>query len=376
MQNPSATLRPTVTRLAGRIRHAIAEGKHPPHEPMPSYRQLARDHSVSLWTVGAALDVLQEEGLVVRHERRGTFARPPIPARFGARASEALRCINFVMPPHPLPAFLQTAYLEGYTEALDHRNIRMRYVSLEPGEGDCARLLSPNLPLEAQGFILVNCRDATPLRWMKERGIPCAVQFFARYATLDMPEHFGIHVNKTGGAFEATNHLIRFGHRSIGFMAGEGEAPPPSNRVYEGYRAALNCAGLDCPEGDVLHIATEDRALACRAARRRLQRRPGPTAMLAGNDTAAMGALDAARELGLRVPEDLSVVGFNNQPETEQTDPPLTTVSVPRRELAKGAVELLLEAVEEGNGACRTCILDCHLIVRGSAAPPGRSRAT
>ena len=93
--------------------------------------------------------------------------------------------------------------------------------------------------------------------------------------------------------------------------------------------------------------------------------------MLATCDEYALSLLDAARALNLRVPEGLSIVGFNNQPGSARTDPPLTTVSVPRCELAKSAVELLLEAAETPRVPPRVRILETHLIIRKTTAPPG-----
>jgi DNA-binding LacI/PurR family transcriptional regulator len=111
----------------------------------------------------------------------------------------------------------------------------------------------------------------------------------------------------------------------------------------------------------------------CLASRRLLGRRRRPTAILAASDPMALGALDAAQELGLRVPRDLSIVGFDDTPAATHVSPALTTVARPYREMGAAAVRLVLEALAAtapGRPA-RQVDLPTRLIVRASAAPPG-----
>lgn len=117
-------------KTADRIRHAIQEGKFSPDVPLPSYRTIAHDERVSVWTVRAALDILEREGMLYRRERSGTFVRRPmVMARSGA--ASALRCINFVSlfdwdSFAPQYHFTRVDYLAGYTEALEPEDIKMR----------------------------------------------------------------------------------------------------------------------------------------------------------------------------------------------------------------------------------------------------------
>lgn len=314
------------------------------------------------------MEVLQREGLLLRRERRGTFAQPRPISPASRRGRTRLRCITFVMPPRGFMNFQRASYLEGYTEALDHRQIRMRFVPLGADEQDYDRLLAPNLPPQTQGLVLINRYEPVLPAWLREKGLPFVIQHFALYPTSGLPEHHGVYVNKTGGAFEAVNHLIQSGHRRIGFFGGYGSSDAPSNRVFEGYCAALNCAGLDNSRDSLLYFAKEERSADVYAAMEIVQRQPRPTAIFAGNDTLALALLDAALALRIRVPEELSVVGMDNRAEAETSAPPLTTVSIPRRELAKGAVKLLLAAVEGGRPPGQR-VLEYHLIVRKSTAP-------
>ncbi|HKW78289.1 MAG TPA: substrate-binding domain-containing protein, partial [Candidatus Limnocylindria bacterium] len=100
-----------------------------------------------------------------------------------------------------------------------------------------------------------------------------------------------------------------------------------------------------------------------------------PTAIFAANDLLALGALRAARDAGLRVPADLSLVGINDIPLVGLIDPPLTTVRVPQREMGSIAARMLIDLIEKASVAPRHVLLDTTLVVRGSTAAPSRVRS-
>lgn len=180
------------------------------------------------------------------------------------------------------------------------------------------------------------------------------------------PEVSSVGATNWSGGLAATNHLIELGHRRIAIITG----PPAllcSRARLDGYRGALERAGLNLDEqlvrpGDFRVKAGYEQA----AALFRLRDRP--TAVFAGNDLAALGVLRAAREAGLRVPEDLSVVGFDDIPLAEWSTPALTTVRQPLTEMAAVAVRILLERAEGGPLKQRV-ELATDLVVRESTAP-------
>lgn len=354
-------------RTVSAVKHGIAEGRYT-DGMLPSYRQLAAQLSVTVANVRQAMSQMEREGIIHREKRRGVFIRQKPPTPCSAERT-SLRCVNFVFPSHPLAPFVYASYMQGQTEVLDGRDIRARHLLLAPDDHNFVRLLSPDHPMEAQGFVLVNCLYAALCRWLLERQVPYVIQNFARYNTAAMPEHHSIYVNKSGGAAQAVNHLLALGHRRVGFIGGAGTTDDPANRIFEGYRAAMDCRGLGCRESDLIHNESEDPAAVLPVIAQLLARPDRPTAVLTGNDNTALGVIQVARARQLRVPEDLSVIGFNDQPGVEKSAPPLTTVSVPRRQLAHSAVEMLLEMAR---GQCKfeRRVLECHLIVRESTAPP------
>ncbi|WP_433796919.1 LacI family DNA-binding transcriptional regulator [Actinoplanes sp. CA-252034] len=197
---------------------------------------------------------------------------------------------------------------------------------------------------------------------LRARGIP--------FVVLDPATEFGEDVPFVGatnwaGGRSATRHLIGLGHRDIAMISGPGHLYCQAR--LDGHRSALHSAGL--PPGEVLQgPLTEDGGHT--AARDLLTRPARPSAIVTGNDRQAVGVYRAARELGLRIPADLSVVGFDDLPIAGMLDPALTTVHQPLTEMAVAATELAL-ALGRGETVSRIGIeLATSLVVRDSTTPP------
>jgi LacI family transcriptional regulator len=166
------------------------------------------------------------------------------------------------------------------------------------------------------------------------------------------------------GARLATQHLIELGHVRIGHLAGQ---PTVSTGVLRrrGYQGAMRDAGLTVdPELIVESGFTEDGG--ARAAQRLLALAHPPTAMFGVTDTAAIGALGQARRAGLRVPEDLAIVGYNDIPLAGRVTPGLTTVHVPIHEFGSVTTRMLLEQIDRGQVVSKRMIFTPRLVVRGS----------
>jgi LacI family transcriptional regulator len=169
------------------------------------------------------------------------------------------------------------------------------------------------------------------------------------------------------GAGVAVQHLIGLGHRRIGMLSGRPDLQSAQLRE-QGYRRALEAAGLPVEE-DLIQSGAYDPDVSVSAARGLLTSLNRPSAIFAGNDLSAITAIGVAAELGLRVPEDLSVVGFDNLPESALCSPPLTTVDQPIRVMGQRAVELLIRLVNGELIDSAHVTLPTNLVVRQSTAP-------
>ena len=167
------------------------------------------------------------------------------------------------------------------------------------------------------------------------------------------------------GGYEATKHLLDLGHRWIGCISGPWDLTPSADRV-AGYKLALNQHGLQADDdlivrGDYLCQSGE------MAVRRFSELSAPPTAIFACNDLMAIGAMKGIQEQGLRVPEDISVVGFDDIALASYLNPPLTTIAQPKYELGKLAAELVIQRTTgSGSREKQEIVLESRLVVRGS----------
>jgi LacI family transcriptional regulator len=171
------------------------------------------------------------------------------------------------------------------------------------------------------------------------------------------------------GARLATEHLLDLGHRRIGMLTGRPDLQSAQLRE-QGYRAAIQHAGLPL-EPDLIKVGAYDPEIAVDAARELLTGPTRPSAIFAANDLSAIATIDVARQLGLRVPEDLSVVGFDNVPESVLCTPPLTTVDQPIRLMGQRAVEMLVQLIRGEDVPATHVTLATRLVVRQSTQSPG-----
>jgi DNA-binding LacI/PurR family transcriptional regulator len=233
-----------------------------------------------------------------------------------------------------------------------------------------------------EGIIFMSTSAKQPNRHLNEGagGIPVAV--INRYGVSRRLTQ--VLWDDRAGTRMAVEHLVQLGHTRIGFIAGPGSGAVPrlsAIRRLEGFRAALGRAGLPCDRrmivpGDYsVEAGVEGAERLCRLPRR-------PTAILAANDTMAMGALRGIVRAGLRCPEDAAVVGIGDPPFMAFANPPLTTVALPVEEAGTRAAECILDQLRDRRAAPRTEVLPCRLLVRestGSGQPvrparPGRRR--
>ncbi len=218
------------------------------------------------------------------------------------------------------------------------------------------------------GVILASTDQATaPIRRLVAIGIPVVA--------LDRRIH-GLHVdtvkvdNETA-SYEAVRHLIELGHERIAMVGGPDTVSSVRERA-DGYRRALRSHRLEI--GDhLLRRGDLRESGGYRTTLELLSLAEPPTAIFSANNLTTIGVLRALRERGIRVPSDLSLIGFDDVPAGELVDPPLTVVVQPTYQLGARAAELLLRRVENAEAPVQEVVLSANLTIRAStAAPPGK----
>jgi LacI family transcriptional regulator len=192
------------------------------------------------------------------------------------------------------------------------------------------------------------------------------------YIIIDQPDSSGrgmvVEATNWQGGYDATTYLLALGHRRIGVITGRPGVQSTIDR-FEGYKAALaeHHIAFDnslVVEGDFV----EEKGYL--AAKQLLKLELPPTAIFALNDGMAIGAMEAVREVGLDIPGDISIVGFDDIPQASITYPKLTTVRQPLEQMGRVAVKLLLEQVKNPGNLRQQTMLETQLIIRDSCHPP------
>lgn len=169
--------------------------------------------------------------------------------------------------------------------------------------------------------------------------------------------------NRQGG-FEATHYLIGLGHRRIGFITGWPDLGCSRDRL-EGYRSALIAHDIAIDPA-LIREGDFNQPTGYQAARELLGLAEPPTAIFASNDVMAFGVMEAVRDRGLRIPEDVSIVGFDNIPQSEHVRPQLTTIEQPLAEMGREATRRLLALISNPDLPLTRSELPTKLVVRAS----------
>lgn len=258
-----------------------------------------------------------------------------------------------------------------YADALDAVHARLHAAGATMLLGDARldaaadeRVLHTFVDLRLDGLVLVGSLEPTPAVLEAAQRLPTVV---AGARDVDLP---GVDVSvqdDDAGARLATEHLLGLGHRRVVHLAGSAGAVM---RVREA-SFARTVTGAPGASGEVVRTSmTEDGGYL--AALELLGRDPGhrPTAVFAAADSAALGVLRAAAQRGLRVPGDVSVVGFDDVPLARLPGTALTTVDASATAVGTTAVDLLLDRVDDPERERRTVVAPTSLVVRGTTAPP------
>ncbi|WP_312953188.1 DNA-binding transcriptional regulator CytR [Superficieibacter sp.] len=234
--------------------------------------------------------------------------------------------------------------------------------------GDCAHqnqqektFIDLIITKQIDGMLLLGSRLPFDASIEEQRNLPPMVMANEFAPELELPT---VHIDNLTAAFDAVNYLHELGHQRIGCIAGPEEMPLCHYRL-QGYVQALRRCGITV---DPHYIARGNFTYeaGARALEQLLALPKPPTAVFCHSDVMALGALSYAKRQGLKVPDDLSIIGFDNISLSEFCDPPLTTVAQPRFEIGREAMLLLLDQLHGQNVSSGSRLLDCELIIRGS----------
>lgn len=358
MQAPTAHP-PKYARLHSTLLRSIESGQIGVGDRLGTEKELAEKHGVSIITVRRALEDMRRRGLVSRRRGAGTYvtSRTPLDALPVRRertllvAGWGIHTPDHVQDPNWFIGYeLQRGIIntfEGRVRLIPKTDILPALAALPPDE--CA-LVWMNPEKETLAHL-----DANGVPWIGIRHDSISL----------LPETNVVGLDRFRGIYEGMTHLIAdLGHRDVALITA---AQPHPDRL-SGYANSLRAYGLTFREELTVHAKPGGSVESGREAMIELLARGRPfTAVFVDTDLKALGAIRALKERGLRVPEDISVMGFDDVPGTDLADPPLTTVRVPPFEMGVTAVTMLQQRLASG-GDAQGQLLATRLVIRGSCA--------
>jgi LacI family transcriptional regulator len=347
---------PLHQQLSRLLAEQIAAGRYRPGEAIPPERQLCALYGVSITTVRQAVLDLADRGLVERAVGRGTFVRAQRPRgarglRFGLVSTHELRISSEAITPI-VAAMQEAAGAAGASLTHIHQEtpgpMAVFLGELIRGREAEALILFTHQPLHRQD-----------VEELAGSGVPYVV--FNRYLEA-LPLNCVV-IDDKEATERAIDYLYKLGHRRVVHVAGQQQITVGRDRA-EGYRAAMRRHGLEpwvIDAGWPIEAGYEAADVILRARER-------PTAVFASGDWAAIGVIHAARRAGLRVPDDLSVMGFGNLPGSDLVDPPLTTMGYDRPTIGRETIAALLR-MTDGGAPVGKLVVPAVFVERASCGP-------
>jgi LacI family transcriptional regulator len=332
----------------------------------PTLRDVARQAGVSL---GTASNVMNHKSNVSQETRTRVFeAAAQLGYRHPVRAqtlrSKQLSVIGVIVKRDSAIALninpFYSYVLSGIERECQRHNLSMMYAQVEVD--DLNRPSTPPMLLEDQvdGIIMVGTFVQDTIQHIGS-GYDLPLILVDAYAAGS--NYDSIVTDNITGAQNAVEHLIACGHINIGLIGSVPDGYPSIRERRKGYQRALKQAGI---EQEFIQDSPLSRVGGYNATIDLLRRAPEITALFACNDDVALGAMNAAREMGRRLPNDLSIVGFDDIDLAQEVSPALTTVHVDKVLMGVTAVRQLCERAEEPRRHSMTISLSTHLIVRDS----------
>ena len=327
----------------------------------PTIKDVADLAGVSVTTVSHALNqtryVNHELVRRVQNAIKSLGYRPNALAR-GLRRKET-RIFGVVMPDNSNPYFAELA--RSIEDACFEKGYSVILCNSDENPVKEQAYLSLLVEKQVDGIVFVASEnDCSALRIVRDRDIPVVV---LDRELKDVPYDSIVVDNRQGGR-QATSHLIAGGHRRIGCICGPQHLTSAKERL-QGYRDAISDARLP-HDPRLIHAGNFHIGTGYTAMEKLLGLSDPITAVFASNDLMAIGALRAIAALTLRVPDDISIVGFDDVSFAMYTEPPLTTITQPLGEIGKLATELLLGRVSGDHRGPRRYCLATGLVVRAS----------
>lgn len=351
---------PKYLQLAEALRSQVTSGALKPGDRLPSFVQMRQRFGATQNTVEKVFGLLEREGLIVREPSRGTFVAPPNRTKNGTRTRTGIVGVAGKGFRFESNLAYWADLLRGMRSAAERADVQILLLDHESNRG-----------WEKADGVLVCDWTAREIFGRLAPQQPCVSLL------VDVPGRASVVADDWSGGYVATRHLLELGHRKIAYLHGGDSHLVP--RRLAGYQQALAEAGIT-PDGRwtklMLGSYRDNAEFSMRGRESTANwlrdgwKATGCTALLAHNDATAFGAIEAFENAGLKVPLDISVMGFDGGEVARRSFPPLSTVEVPLGEIGAQGMELLLRQIADDQVTQEHLVLPVRVNAQGTTAPP------
>ncbi len=354
-------------QIREQITWLIADGVLKIGDKLPSIHELSEQLGVNLHTIRQAYHQLEDDGLVESRQGRGTHIIPfNLSNLVNAAGDTRSHTVGVVVPTWSNPFYHN--FLQG-VESVAAGNKTMIFLCMTQDDPLTAWREVARLVTKGVDGLLIVSHDIDAIL-DKEKDPECIAGI--PYVSVDSPEAngFAVNIDLYSAGYQATQHLAALGHQRIALMTHlkDFHNVKPINQGYEG---ALKDADIKIDKSLICKVPGFQFAAGEQGMRNLLKSDALPTAIFAITDLMALGAMKVIKEAGLRIPDDISIVGFNDIPMVEVVDPPLTTVFAPSEALGRESMKMLGQLIEGSIPSGRKILLPTTLVVRKSARKLG-----
>ena len=341
-----------------KIIEKIAAGIYLPNEHIPSERELCDIYSVSRTTIRKAIDELVADGLLIRKPGKGTFVTEKKLSKKPKTGNILyIRCVHSDITKSTSSIKNDIFYpeiLAGVEIAATSNNYHCVIRTIN--ENDFTSEQLEESIENTDGIVCAELHNISFFKYLQKFSIPIILVCPSiKSSKVDIVE-----IDNDTGAYEAVNHLIDHGHKRIAFIGGT-ETSLPSEIREMGYTKALKNHDINHTYIRKSYWRLED---GYNITLELLKEKIPPTAIFAASDLLAIGAVNAIKDQGLNVPDDISVIGFDDISMSSQMKPALTTMSVRKLEIGKIAAQLLYEKITNKRKYSLKTVVPAELIVR------------
>jgi len=275
-----------------------------------------------------------------------------------------------IVVPHVFEGFFDDSFfpqlMRGMLDAAYKHNFRLIVGGSQGYQDEISQIKEIMQSGQADGILVMSSRlDVNTIDQLNELETPFVL--IGHPPSSDYNDIIWVDAENTQSTRKAIEHLLHLGHTKIAYVGGDPKTLITRERQ-QAYEDTMHNAGISVNPGWIDYGYFDEPGGYTAVQRMKTLGEETPTAYYAANDLMAVGILRALDELGLKVPEDISVIGTNNSHISRHTTPPLTTIEVPYAEIAKKAIDLLITQITKGNKVPANYVESCKLVIRDSTA--------